>query len=168
MLSQYTAGDAPPWGTWLRTLHWYRKVGKIEERNPSTWQVDLYPRPPDYRACYNQSSKVDERPKTRDFQIGFSKSRSKKVGGRSSLKSFHEDKFIDVGLIIVRGREAFFKTRFKFRTRIGRISAREFLNKSISRSILVSTNFCAAKLFFLKLASRVTPKFGRSKFNRGL
>ena len=28
LLSQHTNRDAPPWGTWIRTLHWWRKVGK--------------------------------------------------------------------------------------------------------------------------------------------
>ena len=30
--SQHTVRDAPPWGTWLRTLHWWRKVGKHREK----------------------------------------------------------------------------------------------------------------------------------------
>ena len=28
LLSLHTVGDAPTWGTWLRTLHWWRKVGR--------------------------------------------------------------------------------------------------------------------------------------------
>ena len=29
LLSEHTVRDAPPWGTWLRTLrHWWRKAGK--------------------------------------------------------------------------------------------------------------------------------------------
>ena len=31
-LSQHTFRDAPPWGIWLRTLHWWRKVGR-DRRN---------------------------------------------------------------------------------------------------------------------------------------
>ena len=29
-ISQHTVKDAPPWRTWLRTLHWWRKVGKAQ------------------------------------------------------------------------------------------------------------------------------------------
>ena len=63
--SQHTVRDAPPWGTWLRTLHWLRKVRdkemklKEEEKKPSSWQ-DLNPQHPDYEVCalplcYNRS-----------------------------------------------------------------------------------------------------------------
>ena len=31
-LLQHTVRDAPPWGTWLRTLHWWRKVGRDREK----------------------------------------------------------------------------------------------------------------------------------------
>ena len=51
--------DAPPWGTWLWTVHWWRKVGREGRRRKkhSTLQ-DLNSRPPDYQAwalllCYS-------------------------------------------------------------------------------------------------------------------
>ena len=31
-VSQLTIRDAPPWGTWFRTLHWWRKVEKDRRR----------------------------------------------------------------------------------------------------------------------------------------
>ena len=51
-LPLHTVRDAPPWGTWLRTLLLWRKVGKDRVRRikACTWR-DSYPRPPDYKAC---------------------------------------------------------------------------------------------------------------------
>ena len=31
--------DAPPWGTWLRTLYWWRKVGKDRRRREKSQQL---------------------------------------------------------------------------------------------------------------------------------
>ena len=61
-LSQHEARDAPPWGTWLRTLHWWRKVGKEKRRKKLSIRQDSNPRPPHYEACaiplcYNHSPK---------------------------------------------------------------------------------------------------------------
>ena len=55
-LSLHTVRVAPPWGTWLRTFQWRRKVGrdrrnwKKKKKKPCTWRY-LTPRPPDYKAC---------------------------------------------------------------------------------------------------------------------
>ena len=65
LLSLHTVRDAPPCGTRVRTLHWWRKGGrhrwnqKKKEKKPSTWR-DSNPRPPDYEEwalplCYNRS-----------------------------------------------------------------------------------------------------------------
>ena len=50
------------YGNWLRTLHWWRKVGKIERRRRKYW--DSNPQPPYYKACalplcYNHGPIVD-------------------------------------------------------------------------------------------------------------
>ena len=49
-LSLHTVRDAPPWETWLRTLHWWRKVGRERakrwRKKPSTPQRVSNPRPP--------------------------------------------------------------------------------------------------------------------------
>ena len=76
-ISLHTVRDAPPWGTWLRTLHLWRKVRryirnrkkkkkKSEEeeeierrrRKKPSKRRDLNPRPLDYEACYNRSPLV--------------------------------------------------------------------------------------------------------------
>ena len=46
-LSKHTVRDAPPWGTWLRTLHWWRKVGRLWKKKP--W--DSNPQTSDYEVC---------------------------------------------------------------------------------------------------------------------
>ena len=51
LLSQRTVRDAPPWRTWLRTLHRWRKVGISRRRKKPSTQRDLNPRPPDYEEC---------------------------------------------------------------------------------------------------------------------
>ena len=52
LLSRHTVRDGPPWGTWLRKLHWWRKVGKDgrSRKKPQT-KEKLNPRPPEYEAC---------------------------------------------------------------------------------------------------------------------
>ena len=59
LLSQHTDRDAPPWGTWIRTLHGWRKVGKErkKKKKPSSRQY-LNPQPLDYNTsaiplCHN-------------------------------------------------------------------------------------------------------------------
>ena len=59
--------DSPPWGTWLRTLQWWRKVGKIVRRKKPSKKQDSNPWPPEYEACalllcYNHTSQNNERP----------------------------------------------------------------------------------------------------------
>ena len=36
LLSQHKCRDAPPWWTWLRTLHWWRKVGKDRKKKKNS------------------------------------------------------------------------------------------------------------------------------------
>ena len=43
-----TSRDVPPWGTWLKTQHCWRKVGKDRKR---TKRPNSNPRPPVYKAC---------------------------------------------------------------------------------------------------------------------
>ena len=60
-LSQHTVRDAPPWGTWLRTLHWWRNINRDKRnRKKKNKGQDPNPRPTDYEAyalplCYNRS-----------------------------------------------------------------------------------------------------------------
>ena len=51
-LSQHTVRDAPPWGTRLRTLHWWRRVGNNRRRRKKLiTRLDLNPWLPDCEAC---------------------------------------------------------------------------------------------------------------------
>ena len=55
-----TSRDVPPWGTWLKTQHCWRKVGKDRKK---TKRPNSNPRPPVYKACalplcYNHGPKV--------------------------------------------------------------------------------------------------------------
>ena len=51
MFSQHTVRDAPLWGTWYRTLHWWRTVGKDRRRKKPSIRRDSNPQPPDHKAC---------------------------------------------------------------------------------------------------------------------
>ena len=43
LLLQHTDRDAPPWGTWLRTLHWWWKVGKYRRRKKAQHPAGFKP-----------------------------------------------------------------------------------------------------------------------------
>ena len=78
----HTVGDAPRWGTWLRTLYWRTKAGIDRRDKKTSTRQDSNPQPPDYEAwalplCYNRGQSVKAGKKTIGFPSIEKKSQSR-------------------------------------------------------------------------------------------